>query len=71
MKVELRVEGLTLTLLSALHSAVEGDQLEVVEWLVSQGIDRGIKLKAGTYAGKTAKEMAQELGHTEIEKALS
>ena len=61
----------TLTLASALHDAVEGDQLEVVEWLLSQGIDKNIKLKAGPNAGKTAKELAQELGYAEVGKALS
>jgi hypothetical protein len=70
-EVKVCVKELILTLLSALHGAVEGDQLEVVEWLVNQGIDKTIKLKAGTYAGKVAKEMAQELGYSEIEKALS
>lgn len=54
----------------ALHGAVDGDQLEVVQWLISQGIDKNIKLKAGDHAGETAREMAHHLMRSEIEKVL-
>jgi ankyrin repeat protein len=56
---------------SALHGAVQGDQLEVVQWLLQEGIDRNIKISDGKFAGMTARKMAQELGREDILKVLS
>lgn len=56
---------------SALHSATEGNQVEVVQWLVKEGIDINIKLTNGKYAGMTAQQMAQALSHSEIETILT
>lgn len=44
---------------SALHEAANGNHVKVVEYLVSEGIDVGLKVKGGTRKGMTAKEIAE------------
>jgi hypothetical protein len=57
---------------SALHGAVAGKHLDVVVWLVQEGVDRGLRVKDGEYKGMSAREMAEELGEREeIVKVLS
>ena len=56
---------------SGLHSAVQGEQVEVVQWLFQEGIDRNIKITNGKFEGMTARKMAETLGNAEILKILS
>lgn len=56
---------------SALHGAIAGNQLEVVQWLLQQGIDTSIKITGGKFRGMTAREQAIAIGNEEIVKVCS
>lgn len=46
---------------SALHDAAAGDKVEVVKYLVSEGIKTDLKVQGGSKKGKTAREIAESM----------
>jgi hypothetical protein len=53
-----------------LHAAARMGHRPVVEWLLSQGIDRRARARCGPWQGKTALALAFENGHEEIAALL-
>lgn len=52
---------------SALHEAARQGHLNIVQWLISAGADKGMK----NSEGKTAAELATEKGHQQVAQFLS
>ncbi|KAJ4347997.1 uncharacterized protein N0V89_009369 [Didymosphaeria variabile] len=55
---------------SALHEAALKGKIELVRWLVNEGIKTDLRVRSGTKKGMTAREMAEQGGKEEVGEFL-